>query len=60
MNRRPNRYNAARDKHDAAIRCPERKPYIKPKSLPLTRVLKWMFYVVIAAIIVDTLKSYVV
>lgn len=40
--KRPNRWNAARDLHDAALRCPPRKPYARPTwSLPLTRVLRW-------------------
>ena len=51
MSRKPNRWNAARDAHDAAMRCPpHRTPYRRPTySLPATRVLRWMVWVVVAA-----------
>lgn len=51
MNRKPNRWNAARDAHDAAMRCPpHRTPYRRPAySLPVTRVLRWMVGAVVIA-----------
>lgn len=48
--RRPNRYNAARDAHDAALRCPARKVAKPSRSLPLSRVLRWMAWAVVAAV----------
>lgn len=54
---RPNRWNAARDKHDAAIRCPQRKRTIKPAprywAIPLIKIAATALFI---AIIVDTLK----
>lgn len=52
MNRRPNRYNAARDAYDASIRCPPRRTrYTGPTyTLPVARVLKWMAWAVVAAV----------
>lgn len=51
--KRPNRWNAARDLHDAALRNPPRKPrksYTLPTwSLPLPRVLRWMGAAVLLA-----------
>jgi hypothetical protein len=51
MRTKPNRWNAARDLHDAAIRCPPRdyRPRRPTWSLPLTRVLRWMVAVVLVA-----------
>ena len=49
--RRPNRYNAARDAHDAALRCPARKVAKPRASLPLSRVLRWMAWTVAAVVV---------
>lgn len=48
---RPNRWNAARDAHDAAIRAAAtaRKPRPVRNVLPMPRVLGWMAWVLAAA-----------
>ena len=51
--RKPNRYNAARDAHDASIRCPTRI-YAKPARrarLPVSRIAKLAAFAIAAAVV---------
>jgi hypothetical protein len=42
MNRKPNRYNAARDPYDAAQRNPTRKTVKKPRPFTVAQVIPYM------------------